>query len=189
MQIFNPTNNAVDVPLHPTFEFTGPSGWQSLNVFLDEGNNYFDSAGLPPSTTNWTSGKTLDPGTNYDFLIQYNTDGAPYFNFTTPVTTDSQALPGWSTSASLVMQADSQFTISAGSLSLQFVLDDPNLAWTTIGDAVWFGETNVSYDGVSAAQSGVLADEQMAVLQTTVNGPGELSFYWQDPGRTGRIRS
>ena len=81
------------------------------------------------------------------------------------------------------MQANSQFTTTAGSRGLHFVLDATNLFWTTSGDALWFGETDVSFDTVSAAQSGVLADEQMSILQTTVTGPGELSFYWQTLGQ------
>jgi hypothetical protein len=183
LQIFNPPNNAVDVPLHPTFTFTGPAGWQSLSVFLNQGNNYFDNLGLPVNTTNWTSSKTMAPGLDYNFTIEYGTDATALFNFNTPVTTNSQALPGWSGSASLTMQDTSLFTTAADTLGLQSALDAANLAWTTSGDALWFGETNVSQDGVSAAQSGALTDSQTSVLQTTVTGPGQLSFYWQTLGQ------
>ena len=34
-------------------------------------------------------------------------------------------------------------------------------------------------DGVAAARSGDLDDDQSSVLQTTVSGPGEGSFFWK----------
>ena len=64
-------------------------------------------------------------------------------------------------------------------LSLGSVLGDTNLAWTTFGNALWFGQNHLSHDGNGAAQSGSLGDNQSCVLQTTVTGPGTLSFWWQ----------
>ena len=58
-------------------------------------------------------------------------------------------------------------------------LNAPSLPWITSGDAKWFVETTNTYDGVSAAQSGVLADNtKYSSLQTTVTGPGILTFWW-----------
>jgi hypothetical protein len=57
-------------------------------------------------------------------------------------------------------------------------LNNTNLTWTTSGDANWFVETAITHDGV-AAQSGVLADNtKYSSLQTTVTGPGTLTFWW-----------
>jgi alpha-tubulin suppressor-like RCC1 family protein len=52
--------------------------------------------------------------------------------------------------------------------------------WTTGGNALWFGETNVTHDGVSAAQSGGIGALQQTILQTTVgtNWPGSYTFWW-----------
>jgi Concanavalin A-like lectin/glucanases superfamily len=62
---------------------------------------------------------------------------------------------------------------------LGMALDSPALPWTTSGDSSWFVETTNTYDGVSAAQSGVLTDNsQYSSLQTTVTGPGILTFWW-----------
>jgi uncharacterized repeat protein (TIGR03803 family) len=93
---------------------------------------------------------------------------------------------GWSgnitntnTSVSLVM--DISKTVTAGfGLPLGVVLDATNLVWTTGGNSGWFGETNVSFDGVSAAQSGVALVGQQTWLQTTVASANavELSFEW-----------
>ncbi len=59
-------------------------------------------------------------------------------------------------------------------------LGTTNLVWTTSGDANWFVESTNVYNGPSAAQSGVVTGSQISVLQTTVTGPGTVSFYWQN---------
>lgn len=58
-------------------------------------------------------------------------------------------------------------------------LNTTNLTWTTGGDANWFIETTNTFDGVSAAQSGVITDSQTNWIETTVTADGELSFYWK----------
>ena len=66
---------------------------------------------------------------------------------------------------------------SAQAQTLGEALNATNLTWTTSGDALWFPETNVTHDGVAAAQSGAITPGQSSVLQTTVAGPGTL-IYW-----------
>jgi hypothetical protein len=62
---------------------------------------------------------------------------------------------------------------------LGIALNAPSLPWITSGDSKWFVETTNTYDGVSAAQSGVLTNNsQQTSLQTTVTGPGVLTFWW-----------
>ena len=68
-------------------------------------------------------------------------------------------------------------------ITLGEALDATNLTWTTSGDADWFGETTNSFDGVSAAQSGAMQDEDSSVLQTTIVGPGTVTFYWETLGQ------
>jgi alpha-tubulin suppressor-like RCC1 family protein len=53
--------------------------------------------------------------------------------------------------------------------------------WITSGNAPWFGETNVTHDGVDAAQSGGIGPLQETVLQTTVgtNWSGRYTFWWK----------
>ncbi len=55
------------------------------------------------------------------------------------------------------------------------VLDAPGLWWSCGGNPPWFGEEVVSHDGLGALQSGT-ADSW---LQTTVNGPGTLKFWFR----------
>ncbi|MEI7903328.1 MAG: chitobiase/beta-hexosaminidase C-terminal domain-containing protein, partial [bacterium] len=64
-------------------------------------------------------------------------------------------------------------------LSLSEAVDATNLLVVTGGAANWFGQTNVTYDGVDAAQSGVITDSQVTWFETSVPGPGQLSFWWK----------
>ena len=60
-------------------------------------------------------------------------------------------------------------------------LNNPELIWTTGGAAPWFGETADSYDGVSAAQSGLIGSQQQSWLQcvtTNLAQTSEVSFWW-----------
>lgn len=76
-----------------------------------------------------------------------------------------------------------QFVNKPLSAVLADVLDTGgDLAWTTGGDAPWFGETVETKDSVDAAQGGYLSEGQLSWLQTTITGPGLLSFYWGNLG-------
>ena len=72
------------------------------------------------------------------------------------------------------------FVHNAPGITLNQALDNDYLAFTTGGDAPWSGQTTaVSFYGGSSGQSGVLGGGQSAWLQTTVVGPGTLSFHWK----------
>lgn len=46
------------------------------------------------------------------------------------------------------------------------------------GSLPWFGQTLVSHDGVDAAQSGAITHNEESWFETTITGPGSLSFWW-----------
>jgi hypothetical protein len=71
------------------------------------------------------------------------------------------------------------FVQDSPGLTLNHALDNDYLAFTTGGDASWSGQTAVSFYGGSSGQSGVLGGNQSAWLETTVVGPGTLSFHWK----------
>lgn len=79
--------------------------------------------------------------------------------------------------------------------TLQAALDATNLNWTTsgtLGAQGWTGETSVTHDGVSAAQSADSVSEegprgQASILQTTVTGPGTLTFWTYAPDTSGEL--
>lgn len=67
---------------------------------------------------------------------------------------------------------------------LQFALNN-SLTWTSTPPvSPWYGQTNISHDGVASAQTFLLADSQQAVLKTTVAGPGTLTFWWKVSSQT-----
>lgn len=69
-------------------------------------------------------------------------------------------------------------------LPLARSLETPALVWTRGGPIGWFGQTNYTHDGVDAAQSGPVGPNELTWMETTVNGPGALSFWWQVSSRT-----
>ncbi len=59
-------------------------------------------------------------------------------------------------------------------------LDAPDLEWTSDGRAPpWQCETDVTLDGIEAAQTTVVGDSQYAFIKTTVVGPVQVSFWWK----------
>jgi len=64
-------------------------------------------------------------------------------------------------------------------IPLEVALDNTALAFLTGGDAPWIGQTQTSYDGQHAAQSGGIGSDQTSTMQTTVTGPGTLTFWWK----------
>jgi uncharacterized repeat protein (TIGR02543 family) len=58
-------------------------------------------------------------------------------------------------------------------------VDNTSFTWTCGGNANWFLQSDVSQDGVDAAQSGLISHGQSTWIETTVTGPTTLSFYWK----------
>lgn len=73
-----------------------------------------------------------------------------------------------------------QVTQSAAMVQVGLATNAPGLRWASSPDpAPWFAQTAVSNGDGYAAQSGAIGAWQTSKLQTTVNGPGTLSFYWK----------
>jgi len=64
-------------------------------------------------------------------------------------------------------------------IPLSQALDNTQRSFSTSGNANWYGEDATWYYGGSAAQSGAITHLQSTRLQTTVVGPGTLTFYWK----------
>jgi hypothetical protein len=69
--------------------------------------------------------------------------------------------------------------LSGNAIGLGDAVDNPTLAWSSSGDAQWFPQTTVFNTGDSAARSGAITHYQSSTIQTTVTGPGSLSFFWK----------
>ena len=64
-------------------------------------------------------------------------------------------------------------------------LNNTNIDWATSGDASWYMQTNVTRDGI-AIQSGAISNSQIATVQTTLAGPGVLTYWWKVSSQTNR---
>lgn len=56
---------------------------------------------------------------------------------------------------------------------------DSALDWLTGGSGGWFAQASDTHDGVDAARSGSIGSSQSSWIETTVQGPGSLSFWWK----------
>jgi hypothetical protein len=123
----------------------------------------------------------------------------PYFTMgqlvtLTAIPDPGQAFVGWSGAAtgtkstiSLFMNTNESITATFG-FPLAEALDNTNLVWTTSGDELWFGQAEVSEDGVSAAQSGPIVSYyngstfvgDTTSLQTSfyLGQSQQLGFWW-----------
>jgi hypothetical protein len=63
-------------------------------------------------------------------------------------------------------------------LNLGTALDGANLIWTTSSEAPWLVETAFSHDAVSSTRSPTFDGGESSWVQTEVNGPGTLTFWW-----------
>jgi len=63
--------------------------------------------------------------------------------------------------------------------TLADALDTSGLPWTNSGDASWFYQTSTTHDGVDAGQSGAVDHNQSSSIETTITGPGTLTFWWK----------
>ena len=72
--------------------------------------------------------------------------------------------------------SDANFSIV---LSLADALDTTGLTWTNSGNLPWFAQTTTTKDGVDAAQSGAIGDNQSSSVGAALVGPGTMTFWWK----------
>ena len=63
-------------------------------------------------------------------------------------------------------------------VTLGDAVNSPQLTWSSAGVLPWTVQTANTHDGVLAAQSGAITHSQESWVETTVTGPGQLSFWW-----------
>ena len=96
----------------------------------------------------------------------------------------SGALTGAANPASLTMNASKAVTASF-TIGLANAVDAPALTWTTGGNANWTGQATTTHDATDAGKSGVPAASQDSWMETTVTGPGTVSFWWKVSSQSG----
>ena len=157
---FTPGGTAPFFTLNPTNQVVLVGSNATLNAA---------ALGTPPLSYQWQLNLTnLDGATNSSVVLtnaQFSNEG----NYTLVV---SNAF-GITNITAFVNVVD--FTES---------LNATNLVWSSGGDQPWFPETSISHDGIVALQSGAITGSQLSTVQTTVNGPGTLSFWWMVSSET-----
>ncbi|HTD67510.1 MAG TPA: hypothetical protein VK846_13375, partial [Candidatus Limnocylindria bacterium] len=123
--------------------------------------------GLGPIFFQWRKDSAGIPGATNDFLIISNAQPADAGDYDVVVSNRFANRP--SVPATLTVLP---------SVPLPIALNSTSLVWSTGGDAEWFGQTNTSHDGVASARSGTITHEEESWLETTVAGPGTLTFWW-----------
>jgi len=96
--------------------------------------------------------------------------------------TASNAYGAASSEVAVLSVSTNIVSISTNSnIPLPVALDNAYLIWTTGGSAPWFGQTQISEDGLGSARSGGIYGGQQSWLQavaTNMAGPFQLSFWW-----------
>ena len=70
-------------------------------------------------------------------------------------------------------------TAVGGIGDLSDATDATQNTWATSGDQDWFPQAVVTNDGIDAAQSGAIADNEASDMEITLTGPGTLDFFWK----------
>ena len=140
-----------------------------------------DAGGTPPLTYQWQFN-----GTNL-------TDGGNIFRSTKDRLVISNALPSQSGNYAVLVSNPGGKAISQTAslvvnpgLPLAEALNTPDWIYVPAAYSFWVGQTEVTHDGVMAARSGSLPNSETASMQTTVNGPGTLKFWWRVSSESNR---
>ena len=126
------------------------------------------AAGSPPLNFQWQYNGSALPGATRPWLRLANLQVPDSGSYAVVVSNVWGAVT--SKTANLVVQS---------LLPLGLALNATNLLWSSAGNVPWFGETNLTHDGVAAARSGAIGNGQQSTLQTVVAGPGALTFWWK----------
>jgi alpha-tubulin suppressor-like RCC1 family protein len=131
------------------------------------------AVGVQPMTYQWQfNGANIQDATNADLTItnaQGNDSGQYCALASNSVGSAASRL------ASVTIQPGPPITVP---YTLAQALNATNLAWSTFGNAPWFPEVANTHDGIAAAQSGAISNSMSSTLETSVTGPGTLSFWW-----------
>jgi M6 family metalloprotease-like protein len=79
--------------------------------------------------------------------------------------------------------SDAEFTIMAQP-TLADALETTGLTWSNSGNGNWFAQSTTTHDGIDAAQSGTIGHNQNSYMETTLTGPGNLTFWWKVSSET-----
>lgn len=115
---------------------------------------------------------------------QWRFNGNPLAGVTGPVLTLPAATEAEAGDYSVIVS--NSFGVVTGAVATLRVttpfglaLDALDLKWRTGGSIPWLVQSAVTHDGFDALQSGPISDNSESWMETTVAGPGRLSFWWK----------
>ncbi|MCP4453695.1 MAG: discoidin domain-containing protein [Planctomycetes bacterium] len=111
-------------------------------------------------------------GSDQSMPFYYDNSGGGASAETTANIADLQVGQDWSQSGIQTL------TLHFRAESLSEALDT-TYDLTTEGDSLWFSQDVNSIEDGDAARSGALSNNVQSSMQTTVSGPGTVSFYWK----------
>jgi hypothetical protein len=126
------------------------------------------ATGAPPPTYQWQHNGADLPGETRDVLTVLQPSSAHAGTYRVVVRN----------SGATVLSASVLLTV-LDPIPLGEALDANDLIWTTGGGASWFGQPMVTHDGTDAARSGGVGNALESWVETTVLGPGTLTFFWK----------
>ena len=116
---------------------------------------------------------------------QWLRNGAPVSGATNPVLTLPAVQPAEAGTYSLrASNAVGTATSSNALVSPYTVVDlgatlgSGDLVWNTT-NVPWFPQTNITHDGISAAQTGLISGRQRSTLDAVATGPATLRYWWK----------
>ena len=131
------------------------------------------AGGNPPLSYQWSKDGVVMPGRTNSSLSLASVQPGDAGVYAVTVTN-----PFGSTAS-----APAFLAVEVSSNSIGDALDNFEQEWSTTGEAPWFFQNTVSRDGEDAMRSGAIGELESSVLQTTLIGPGQLSFYWKVSSR------
>jgi hypothetical protein len=160
-------------------EGTDPKNFNSANprltIYSDRGQVF-----VTPNLPLFTNGQTItltgipDPGLQFLGYLGQPYGGGPFYNLrTNPASLKFGAIG----------MAGSQIVRAIFGLPLDYALNVTN-GWR-IDQAGWYGQTNITHDGVAAAQSARSFAGEEALLELTnvvLTKEGTITFWWKVDG-------
>ncbi len=166
-------------------------GWVDNFVFIP----------TPPSVLTSPSGTNVDQGASATFTVgvygtpplsyQWRYNGGDILGANSSTLTLNNVQPGEAGNYSVVVgnAAGTANSLSAPLtvntlIPLAEALDTTNFVWATSGSPAWVGQIAVSHDGTDSARIQGVPHSGSASVQSTITGPGTISFWWKVSSQT-----
>lgn len=174
--ITTPANGGINVASNTPYTWTGPVDFDDLSVT----NRNVAGTALVATETSWPSGPTLDPGTNF-FCVTYRRNVTADYIVSIPTNNIDGTLTNWVVNYIVLKSSAESGFITEGlpPTPLAAALDAPGMIWETGGAANWCRQTTNTTDGVDAAQSGPIQNNESTTLRTVIYGTNTISFAWR----------